>query len=66
MNQKSTVLALASIAILATTAAANELTWTGAGDGTSFSDATNWDGTPTGGSIDINALVDDFVIDDSK
>ena len=55
-----------ALVCLTATASANELTWTGAGDGTSFGDAGNWDGTPTGGSLNLGALVDDFVIDDAS
>jgi hypothetical protein len=47
-------------------ARAETLTWSGAGDAQSFADAGNWSGTPTGGVIDINALVDDYVIDDAS
>jgi hypothetical protein len=54
----------ALIGSLALGATAETLTWNGAGDGASFGQAANWSGTPTGGAIDINALVDDFVIDD--
>jgi hypothetical protein len=56
--------ALYIVALTGSSVSANELTWNGAGDGTSFGDTANWDGTPAGGSIDMNALVDDFVIDD--
>ncbi len=57
---------LSASLVAATTvgATAETLIWTGAGDATSFGQAANWDGTPTGGVLDINALVDDFVIDD--
>ena len=58
-------LVLSAALSLAAGATAETLTWTGAGDGTSFGQAANWDGTPTGGVLDINALVDDFVIDDA-
>lgn len=54
--------ALVACATLATDA--ETLTWTGGGDGASFADVANWAGTPTGGAIDIAALVDDFVIAD--
>lgn len=43
---------------------AETLTWTGLGDGVSFVDLGNWDGTPTGGVIDVATLVDDFVVSD--
>lgn len=46
------------------TSVAATLTWTGGGDGTSFTDEANWSGAPTGGTIDKAALVDDYVIDD--
>jgi hypothetical protein len=52
------------VAAMTLGANAETLTWTGAGDGASFGQAANWSGTPTGGTLDINALVDDFVIDD--
>lgn len=45
-------------------ATAGTLVWTGGGDATSFTDGANWSGTPTGGTIDKAALVDDYVIDD--
>ncbi len=41
------------------------LVWNGTGgDGTSFTDLANWDGTPTGGFIDANVLVDHYVQND--
>ena len=63
MNSLAACLLATSVVSMAS---ANELTWTGAGDGTTFADAGNWDGTPTGGSLDMGALVDDFVIDDAS
>lgn len=57
-------LAVTAVATAATTVAASDLVWTGAGDGAAFTDVANWDGTPTGGIIDPAALVDDFLIDD--
>ena len=51
-----------TLAVLAAGASADTLTWSGLGDGTSFVDAGNWD--PAGATIDLAALVDDFVIDD--
>lgn len=38
------------------------LTWTGLGDGSSFTELANWSGSPTGGSIDPANLVDNYVI----
>ena len=41
------------------------LVWNGTGgDGTSFTDPANWDGTPTGGIIDADVLVDHYVLND--
>lgn len=41
------------------------LVWNGTGgDGTSFTDPANWDGTPTGDAIDADVLVDHFVQND--
>jgi len=41
------------------------LTWIGAGDGVSFADEANWMGTAsTGGTIDLDNLVDNYVIND--
>ncbi|QDU58693.1 hypothetical protein Pan181_49330 [Aeoliella mucimassa] len=48
---------------LAGSAHAVTLTWTGAGDGTTFSQLQNWAGTPTGGVIDTSDLVDTYVLD---
>lgn len=58
------ILSASLVGVLALGATAETLTWTGAGDGVSFGQAANWAGTPTGGAINVNALVDDFVIDD--
>ena len=42
------------------------LTWTGLGaDPTDFADLDNWAGTPTGGVININSLVDNYVVSDA-
>jgi len=62
MNRIALSASLLGVLTLGVTA--ETLTWTGAGDGQSFGQAANWDGTPTGGVVDINALVDDYVIDD--
>ena len=42
---------------------ASTLTWTGGGDGASFAQLANWNGTPNGGTIDIGNLVDSYVVD---
>ena len=59
-----TLVACVAAGSVASFSLADELLWTGGGDGTSFGDAANWDGEPTGGSLDVNALADDFVIGD--
>ncbi|QDU88548.1 hypothetical protein Pla175_19260 [Pirellulimonas nuda] len=38
------------------------LTWSGGGDGQTFSHTANWLGTPTGGMIDVASLVDTYVV----
>lgn len=44
---------------------AQTLVWNGTGgDGISFVDPANWDGTPTGGIIDADALVDHYILED--
>lgn len=64
MDQRSAQFLVFTAALIGSPVLANDLVWTGGGDGMSFGDLANWDGDPTGGVIDMNALVDDFVIDD--
>jgi len=40
------------------------LTWTGAGDGSSFADEANWDQLPSTGTIDLANLRDHYIIAD--
>lgn len=49
----------------ALSAQAATLNWTGLGDGTTFGDAANWDAAPTGGTVVLSNLVDDYVINDA-
>ncbi|MEM6260542.1 MAG: PEP-CTERM sorting domain-containing protein [Planctomycetota bacterium] len=58
-----TIAAACSLALTGAAAAAT-LTWTGAGDGSSFEDESNWDTAPTGGTIVVTGLLDDYVISD--
>ncbi len=62
MSHRTRCISMLTLAVLAAGASADTLTWSGLGDGTSFVDAGNWD--PAGATIDLAALVDDFVIDD--
>jgi hypothetical protein len=64
MSHPTRFVTVLSLAVLTAGANAETLTWTGAGDGQSFGQAANWSGTPTGGTLNLNALVDDFVIDE--
>jgi len=49
---------------IAPSANAVTLNWVGGGDANDFSDLANWNGTPTGGTIDTTNLIDDYVVDD--
>ena len=55
---------LLTMVAIAPSASAVTLTWVGGGDANDFSDLTNWNGTPTGGTIDTANLIDDYVVDD--
>ena len=53
------VVALAGVAVLATAFGATECTWTGGGDGTTWSDSANWGGTAPEGA-DYSAVFYDL------
>ncbi|MDP7637837.1 MAG: hypothetical protein QF577_09865 [Phycisphaerae bacterium] len=59
-------LALTGLAFCTACTTATTLTWTGGGDGTTFTATGNWSGSPTGGVIDKANLVDDYVINDAS
>lgn len=62
MQYPMMIAAAAMLTLITLSAPANTLTWTGTGDGTSFADEDNWSTLPTGGTINLGNLVDDYII----